>query len=219
MKTLDQPCALRTPLDPVRAAFFWRSKAYTLLKVDVEWESKYANNPIEEFSLSSYSSHSSRDLTFLDGKRYFPGAASSSDGAYRNRINVRVSVPGYKNGKVKLRAFDVDDPTTITGVDDDSESLGDDNNELDFSLSGEFSGVVTVGTKESISLAEDSITLLLDDSGEGVAEFILSPQPGNNYRIAALNYLLMVKLQKLVIYKYLLRVLHTLAATMSQLQP
>ncbi|NBB81374.1 MAG: hypothetical protein GVY36_18360 [Verrucomicrobia bacterium] len=35
MKTLNQPCALRTPLDPAGAAFFWRSKAYTLLKVDV----------------------------------------------------------------------------------------------------------------------------------------------------------------------------------------
>ncbi|NBB78347.1 MAG: hypothetical protein GVY36_02720 [Verrucomicrobia bacterium] len=40
MKTLNQPCALRPPLDPVRAAFFWRSKAYTLLKVDVvpDWD-------------------------------------------------------------------------------------------------------------------------------------------------------------------------------------
>jgi len=35
MKILNQPCALRPPLDPVRAAFFGRSKAYTLLKVDL----------------------------------------------------------------------------------------------------------------------------------------------------------------------------------------
>ena len=44
MKTLDQPCALRPPLDPVRAAFFWRSKAYTLLKVDVTAEDGDGNN-------------------------------------------------------------------------------------------------------------------------------------------------------------------------------
>jgi hypothetical protein len=155
--------------------------------VDVEWESQHEDNPIEEFTVpSSYSEFTSQDLSWLEGKRYFPGAASPNDSSYRNKINVKVSVPGYKNGKVKLRAFDVDDPTPISGVDDDSgDSLGDDNNELDFSLSGGFSGVVSVGTKESVSLTENSITLLLNDDGEGVAEFILSPQPGNNYRVAA----------------------------------
>jgi hypothetical protein len=44
MKTLDQPCALRTPLDPAGAAFFWRSKAYTLLKVDITAEDGDGNN-------------------------------------------------------------------------------------------------------------------------------------------------------------------------------
>ncbi len=159
-----------------------------LLKMDVEWESQHADNEIEEFTSASqnYSEYTSQDLSWLDGKRYFPGAESQSETAYRNKINVKVSVPGYKNGKVKLRAFDVDDPTPISGVDDDSgNSLGDDNNELEFSLSGGFSGIVSVGTKESVSLTENSITLLLDDEGEGVAEFILSPQPGNNYRVAA----------------------------------
>ena len=36
MKPINQPCDPRTPLDPVQAAFFWRSKADTLLKVDLE---------------------------------------------------------------------------------------------------------------------------------------------------------------------------------------
>ena len=41
MKPINQPCDPRTPLDPVQAAFFWRSKADTLLKVDLE-ASEYA---------------------------------------------------------------------------------------------------------------------------------------------------------------------------------
>ncbi|MBC2596128.1 hypothetical protein H5P28_17810 [Ruficoccus amylovorans] len=158
-----------------------------LVSINVQWESQYEDNPVEDFKVPAYySEYSSKDLSWLEGKRYFPGAASPSEDSYRNRINVHVSIPEYANGRVKLRAFDVDDPTPIEGVDDDSgASIGDDNNEIDFSLSGEFSGIVTVGTKESISLAEDSITLQLNESGEAVAEFILSPQPGNNYRIAA----------------------------------
>lgn len=41
MKLMYQPCGLEPALDPITAAFFWRSKADTLLKVDLE-ASEYA---------------------------------------------------------------------------------------------------------------------------------------------------------------------------------
>ena len=48
MKPINQPCAPRTPLDPVKAAFFWRSKADTLLKVDVAPDVLAVNSGFDE---------------------------------------------------------------------------------------------------------------------------------------------------------------------------
>lgn len=175
-------------------------RAVMLLKMDLEWQTldgktadEDSEDQLEKFIVpDDYAEYTSQDLSWLEGQRYFPDSESQDTEAFRNKVNVKVSVPGYKNGEVKLRAFDVDDPTPIADVDDNDTSgpAGDDNQdtvevsgvEIDLGI---FSGEVSTGTKVSENSAEKSITVTLDDNGEAVVEFVLGVQPGNNYRIAA----------------------------------
>ncbi len=59
------------------AAFFSGSKADTLLKVDLEWESQNEDNPVEDFTVPAYySNYTTKDMSWLEGKRYFSRTGS-----------------------------------------------------------------------------------------------------------------------------------------------
>jgi len=92
MKTLDQPCALRPPLDPVRAAFFSRSKAYTLLKVDFE------NQRGDVVSDSLLVSKFQTDVNFDD-------APSSTGDPHTYRIKLPIEDLGSSTASVKLETY------------------------------------------------------------------------------------------------------------------
>lgn len=152
---------------------------------EIKWESIYADNPVEDFKVpSAYADYTTKPLKWLEGKRYFVDGASAAAQSFRIRINAKVRLAGAAGKTVELRAFDVDDPTT---VDWDSENLVDtnglagDDNRSGGAYPGD-NGSIHEGTFSSAFLKTTTVTL--DANGEATAEFILSQKPGNNYRIA-----------------------------------
>ncbi len=143
--------------------------------MDVEWLSKdEANNPIDDNPNEG------------GGKRYYPGKRLPTESNPRNLVTLKVSVPGLAGRQVKLKAFDVDDPTDqpvgYTDFDadviDTNDDAGDDN--FDDSLSTPKSGQFVLNSATS-----PTATVTLDDDGEAEIDFQVGMQPGNNYRVVA----------------------------------
>ena len=150
---------------------------------EIKWESLYADNPVEDFKVPAYySDYTTKDLKWLEGKRYFTDGDGPSATSHRTRINVKVKMAGAAGKRVKLKAFDVDDPTPadwdadnpnlIDPNDATSGPGGDDNN----TGSGLFSGTFSTSTT-------NTITTTLNGNGEATVEFITTQKPGSNYRI------------------------------------
>ncbi len=155
-----------------------------LVPITVEWESKYDDNPVEDFKVPAYySEYTSKDLSWLEGKRYFSGGADSSATFNRTRINVKVSIPGFGGETINLKAFDVDDPTPgvwdpegiIDSNDDDPQTAGNDNN---------LGWLPDIFAGKFVSTGTNAATAVLDANGEAVLEFTTSAHPGSNFRIA-----------------------------------
>jgi hypothetical protein len=197
MKLMYQTCGVEPHLDPITAASLWRLKTDRLLKVDVEWQTvdgktadEDPNDRLEDFSIPSYyNNYTNYDLNWLNGLRYFPDAETDDGSTTSNTVNVVVSVPGFDGKEVKLKVFDVDDPTSsdhdTNGDVDDTGDSGDDNYDKFFSpvLVGRFlnDNAITGTTETTVTLS--------DDNGDGIATatvpFRASRRPGSNYRIAA----------------------------------
>lgn len=143
-----------------------------LLKVDLEWLSKdEANNPIDENPNEG------------GGKRYYAGKRLPSEENPRNVVTLKVSVPGAAGLKVRLKTFDVDDPTKDTlnlnaSVVDTNGDIGDDNFEDSLDTPG--SGIFR---QDGVTYSATDVTL--DASGEAEIDFQVGMQPGNNYRVVA----------------------------------
>jgi hypothetical protein len=149
---------------------------------EIKWESQYADNPVESFKVPSYySDYTTKPLGWLEGLRYFTDGADKNATFHRTRINVKVKMAGAAGKSVKLKAFDVDDPTpaewdaspAVIDANDTNGPTGNDN-----ATTGAFAGTFTTSTT-------NTITTTLDGNGEATVEFITTQRPGANYRIAA----------------------------------
>jgi hypothetical protein len=110
------------------------------------------------------------------GLRIFPEAISRTDTAERDKVKVVVqTVPGISEA-VRLKAFDVDDPTV------DPTNLVDFNDEANSQKGCDNWSGGHVGEFESTLSA--TITLTLDGDGFANTKFVVGTQPGDNYRIA-----------------------------------
>lgn len=119
------------------------------------------------------------------GQRIFPEKKTTYDPqfAYRSyvRIRARLSEP-VANVKIRMKLFDVDDPSTDDLVIDGNGSEGNDNRDTT-----RF-GIGSPGTY--------TYSAYTDSNGEAIATLIVGKQPGDNYRVAAAatfrssNYLL-----------------------------
>lgn len=147
--------------------------ALLLLKMDLEWISKdETNNKIDDNPNEG------------GGKRYYPGKRLPTEAEPRNVVTLKVSVPGLAGKKIKLKAFDVDDPTkdVVPFLEEDDVDLngsaGNDNftDYLSTPITGQF-------VYNSASSPTAIVTLGAD--GEAEIDFQVGMQPGNNYRVVA----------------------------------
>lgn len=151
-----------------------------LMQIVVEWISKDNDpeeenyNPVEDYFVpASYGDYTSKDLKWLNGKRYFSGGATPSAKANRTRLNVKVTLPGLSGKTVNIKAFDVDDPTPHEW---DPEGIIDDNDTETYKVGNDnfnTSGLFTTSSK------------VLDADGSATFEFVSSSKPGSNFRVAA----------------------------------
>ena len=159
-----------------------RGATINLSPVTVTWRS--TNREIEDWAVpDDYSDLiTSTDPDYLGGLRYFPGGTLEDQQRFSNTVNVMVQVPFFFGGRIRIKAFDVDDPTPIAGVDDDLR--GDDN--LNRAWIGNFTGNVSWGKKIYQNRLDRSIVVELDEFwATAIVEFQTSIQPGNNYRVVA----------------------------------
>ena len=89
MKPINQPCDLRTPSDPVNAAFFWRSKADTLLKVDLE---EVWSDQIPDVKVNKLPNNYPEVITDGGNERYLVISFRHNDNAH-----VKAKVSGIPN--------------------------------------------------------------------------------------------------------------------------
>jgi hypothetical protein len=111
------------------------------------------------------------------GMRVYPDALNPNDFLVRNRVRVKVkTIPALPGQQVLLKSFDVDDPFVhpayFSGLHTDPTDAG-----------GE-KGDDNLGSSPAGQLV--ATTLTLDGQGEGVTEYAVSFQPGNNFRVAAI---------------------------------
>ena len=145
---------------------------YTIFQVpaQISWEAKY-NNLADHYDPFS---------GVQNGVALYPDA-STPTGSLLREVRVKVFVPGYARRTVYLKAFDVDDPSTVYdpyGVLDPTDGAnyraGDDN--------------LTAPTLASYGIFLPSLSkqtsITLDQNGYGSVDFKVTQQPGNNYRIA-----------------------------------
>ncbi|MEN8862002.1 MAG: hypothetical protein ABF315_02290 [Lentimonas sp.] len=144
-----------------------------LLKMDLEWISKDPdNNKIDDNPNEG------------GGKRYHPGKRLPTETDPRNIVTLKVSVPGLAGKQIKLKAFDVDDPTkdVVPFLDADDVDLnggaGDDN----FT---DYLSAPKTGQFVYNSASSPTATVTLDEDGEAEIDFQVGMQPGNNYRVVA----------------------------------
>lgn len=133
-------------------------------RIEVLWETKPGNEALDANTNTG------------GGLRIYPDATAPTDNvAGRNTVRVRVrTTPAVTNHPVRLRWFDVDDPTleaidmrfVIDANDAISERRGNDNR----------------GGGAGIS----QTILTLDNTGQAVTDFDVSWQPGDNFRIAVI---------------------------------
>jgi len=149
---------------------------------EIKWESLYSDNPVEDFKVPAYyADYTTKDLKWLEGKRYFTDGADKNATFHRTRINIKVKMAGAAGKSVKLKAFDVDDPTpaewdAVPAVIDTNDTNGPTGN--DNTTTGVFAGTFSTSTT-------NIITTTLDGNGMATVEFITTQKPGANFRIAA----------------------------------
>ena len=105
------------------------------------------------------------------GKRIFPDKPSYADTTARDKVRLRAKLtPALPNIQLFVKAFDVDDPTPPSidpnGVIDSNGQSGNDNR-----------GAPSTGTLSATSGTTDA-------NGEVVVTFIVTKQPGDNFRAA-----------------------------------
>lgn len=133
-------------------------------KIDVSWETRPGNVALDA------------NPKVGGGMRIYPDATSPTDSVSgRDRVKVRIkTTPPVPLQTVRLRWLDVDDPIDWA---DDYQFIIDSNDR------GGFRGNDNRGNPDAVSLTQTQ--LLLDSQGEAVTEFIVSLQPGDNFRVAA----------------------------------
>jgi hypothetical protein len=100
------------------------------------------------------------------GKRIFPGRVEWDDVISRRAVGGEAT--GTPNGMIFFKAFDVDDPSADTApLDDDSGPTGDDNR----------------GSPKTGILSSTSVQA--DESGKAFTTFVVTMNPGDNFRLAA----------------------------------
>jgi hypothetical protein len=149
---------------------------------EIEWESLYADNPVEDFKVPAYyADYTAKPLKWIEGLRYFSDGADKNATFHRTRINVKVKMAGAAGKSVKLKAFDVDDPTPSEW---DLENVVDPNDAANGAAGGD-NDTTGVFASTFATSSTDTITTTLDGNGEATVEFITTQKPGANYRIAA----------------------------------
>ncbi|MCX6937105.1 MAG: hypothetical protein NTU80_04295, partial [Verrucomicrobia bacterium] len=161
---------------------------------EIKWESQYADNPVESFKVPSYySDYTTKPLGWLEGLRYFTDGADKNATFHRTRINVKVKMAGAAGKSVKLKAFDVDDPTpaewdaspAVIDTNDTNGPVGNDNNTGLDATTGSYNQIFGTFYGPTNQVYSDSIIVTLDSGGEASVGFNLSSKPGANYRVAA----------------------------------
>ena len=133
-------------------------------RIEVLWETKSGNTALDA------NTNTGR------GIRIYPDATSPTDNtAGRNVVRVRVkTTPAVTNYPVRLRWFDVDDPTSEGS---DMRFVIDANDGVNAPRGNDNRGG-GAGVAQTI--------LTLDNTGQAVTDFDVSWQPGDNFRIAAI---------------------------------
>ncbi len=165
-----------------------------LVPIDISFEAVEGNTPIDDNKKAAFNAHGNPIADqWMPGKgrRIFPDRKTVDDTTARNEVYVKVT--GVPQGwKVRLKAFDVDDPTpdsldpdhVIDENDDSSTERGNDNNGYDglgmqqppyFESSGDVSEDCTVDANGVAKLVNGQMPKL-----------VLTMQPGDNLRVAAI---------------------------------
>ncbi len=126
------------------------------------------------------------------GKRMFVDAKTPSESAMRDTVYVKVKSDAPEGWKVKLKAFDVDDPTTdkvdpnhvIDTNDTATRKQGNDNRGYD-SLGIQQPPYFVSSTDETVVCTIDSQGVARLDNGQ-LPKLQMTDHPGDNVRVAAI---------------------------------
>jgi hypothetical protein len=133
----------------------------TVPKIEVTWEAAVGNTALDTNSNAG------------GGVRMFPDALSPTVSGFRNTVIVNVkTIPALPGQTIRLKSFDVDDPSSDTG------GIIDTNDYF-----GRPSGNDNRGTPKTGQLSQTTLTL--DSQGKAFAVLTVPAQPGDNVRVAA----------------------------------
>jgi hypothetical protein len=133
----------------------------TVPKIDVTWEAAVGNTALDTNGNAG------------GGVRMFPDALTPSASGFRNTVIVNVkTTPPLPNQVVRLKSFDVDDPSTNAG------GILDTNDYFGFPAGND-----NIGTPKTGQLSQTTLTL--DSQGKAFSVLTVPTQPGDNLRVAA----------------------------------
>ena len=120
------------------------------------------------------------------GVRIDPDAPQSTPSSgFRRELNLRVSTTQMAGATIYLKVFDVDDPSRIN----DPQHELDPNDTTSLRRGGD--NITAAGSQPRgyfMPSTDKELAVTLDAYGAALLEFSVTPQPGNNYRVAmALN--------------------------------
>ena len=175
--------------DPLPGHATTRGAWINLSPVTVTWQPKAEaeGRDIEDWVVPDDYSNliTSTDPQYLSGLRYFPGGTLDDQSRVFTNVNVRISVPFFAGGRMRLKAFDVDDPTPIPDVDDDNRGFDNRVHGILSLYDANFTGRVWWGEKIYQNFGNRWIIVDLDEDGEALVELRTHKFPGNNYRVIA----------------------------------
>ena len=175
--------------DPLPGHATTRGAWINLSPVTVTWQPKAEaeGRDIEDWVVPDDYSNliTSTDPQYLSGLRYFPGGTLDDQSRVFTNVNVRISVPFFAGGRMRLKAFDVDDPTPIPGVDDDNRGFDNRVPGILSQYDANFTGRVWWGEKIYQNFGNRWIIVELDEDGEALVQLTTHKFPGNNYRVIA----------------------------------
>ncbi|MFM2166280.1 MAG: hypothetical protein RIS79_651 [Verrucomicrobiota bacterium] len=151
-----------------------QSVTYTPVHMTLSWEAKPGMGNV----FTNYDPSWNQAV----GARIDPDAPQSApDSGFRRELNLRISANGMAGVTVYLKVFDVDDPSRIS----DPQHELDPNDTTSLRRGGD--NITAAGTQPRgyfLPSTAKELAVTLDSSGSALVEFSVTPQPGNNYRVA-----------------------------------